>query len=42
MRKPWTEDEDKVLTELYPNNFTESIALLLNRTVFLATPGLIS
>jgi len=34
MRKPWTEDEDKVLLELYPNNFTEYIALLLNRSVF--------
>jgi hypothetical protein len=34
MRKPWTEDEDKILLDLYPNNFSQIIADKLDRSVF--------
>jgi len=33
MRKPWTEDEDKILIELYPNNLTKIIAEKVNKSV---------
>lgn len=31
-RRPWTNEERKILTEMYPNNYTQTISNVLNRS----------